>query len=138
MFCDTYTSLLVTYQQSVSRSENAKLTLETHNSVETVQLTVSRPTGVPAALREPKEGSGWRIPAPPPYGWRTPARSRPGEDKTLPCSALTPPSTKKKKSPSQLKRDKVRSEERKEKFMSKIENCENISTVPETKPQPMK
>ena len=50
--------LLVTYKQAVSRSDNTKLTLETQNSVETDQLTEPRPTGVPAALREPREGSG--------------------------------------------------------------------------------
>ena len=112
MLSDTYTSLLATYQQAVSRAENAKLTIETQNNVETVQLTVSRPAGAPAAWREHRERAVWRTPASPPSGWRTPARKGPGEGKTPPYFPLTPPSTKKKKSPSQCKRDKLRSEER--------------------------
>ena len=84
MLSDTHTSLLATYQQAVSRAENARLTLET------VQQTVSRPAGAPAAWIEQRERPVWRTPASPPSGWRTPARKGPREGKTSIFPADTP------------------------------------------------
>ena len=113
---DTYSSLLGTYQQAKARGENVKLTLETKDCVETVELTVSRPAGGPAAWREEREKAGWRTPAKLPAAWRTPAR--PGDWRRSPGTGAsggawappTPKSTGLRKSPSQLKRDSERSE----------------------------
>ena len=136
---DTYSSLLGTYQQAKARGEDVMLTLKTKECVETVQLTVSRPAGGPVAWKEERERSAWRTPAPPPSGWRspilppstwrttasqppgwrTPARQGSGFWKSPGTGASggpwlppTPDLTSRRKSPSRVKRDKLRSEVR--------------------------
>ena len=124
---DTYCSLLETYQQAKARGENVLLTLETKNCVETVQLTVSRPAGEPVAWRGERERGAWGIPASPPTDWRTPAgqepetwRRSPGTGASGGAWAPPTPPTSRKKSPSQVRRDNVRSEVRRSSWKKKI------------------
>ena len=121
---DTYSSLLGTYQQAKARGENVLLTLETKDCVETVQLTVSRPAGGPAAWREERGRVDWRTQASPPTDWRTPAGQGPGAWRRSPGTGAsggappTPPSSR-KKSQSQRRRDMIRSEVRKSAWSKK-------------------
>ena len=123
---DTYFALLDTYHQASRRGENTILTLETQDNVETVKLTVSRPAGVPADVIERREGTSWGIPVFSQPVWRTPARQGqaawrrpPGTRAPGAWAPPTPPSTVRRKSPSQSKRDTRRNEERRTNWRGK-------------------